>query len=162
MPKIVDGTTYGTDTPEQVIAILERSRKTKLRIHVHYGYTKIGPDHKSDKGLYEDWLEEYETTGHVGRTTGPNKCPIMLPNSRSMGGGIINDGNIIRIRTTQGQELYRHPEYKQGTATVHDIDETHHDRRYLAEVKVNGMTHAKFATRKAADRWMKKMGFTSK
>lgn len=160
MSKIVDGTTYNTDTPDEVIAILERSRKTKLRIRIHMGYTDDPQPGESRKAKGRDWHEEYDVTGHVGRSTGQIKVPLMIANSRSTGGDSISDNRIIRIRTTgkNGKDLYRHPDYHTGKVTLHTIDEHANGKHYTASVKIDGETHANFETDAQARKWLDKMG----
>lgn len=154
MPQVINGTTYKDETPKEVVAILEMSRREGIRIRIHYGYTKP-TDHKP---VGTDWHEENDVTGHVGRSTGSVKIPLMIPNARSSGGTAILDHCIVRIRSTNGVELYRHPQYKPGKATVETIDETHHGKRYTASVKIDGQTHANFQTRQQAIKWIAKMG----
>jgi len=100
MPE-VNGTTYNTEN-RQVIDALERCRASKTRIHVAYG---------NDDG--QDWGETFETKGYVGRSMGPMKVPLLIHNSRSMGGGPILCDKVIRVAETRGgRVLYQHPAYK--------------------------------------------------
>lgn len=99
---VVNGTTYHDETPAEVIRVLENARIGERRIRLCYGDVKTG----------RDWLEEYDVTGRVGRSTGTTKIPLILANSRSSGGPGILDHCIVRITTsTKGKVLYSHPLY---------------------------------------------------
>ena len=104
--KIVDGTYYHKSTPQEVVDILERSRKEGFRIRLYYG----------DKDSGKDWGERHDITGKVGRSTGSIKIPLLISTSRSSGGGGILDDAIVKIEKTPGKQvLYQHPKYyKEG------------------------------------------------
>lgn len=102
--KDINGTEYDAKTPDRVISILERYRQNKSlgRIELDYGDTETG----------RSWGEVYDITGYVGRSTGKYKVPLLIYNSRSIGGGSILDHCIIRIREARGKKvLYQHPKY---------------------------------------------------
>lgn len=101
--KIVDGTYYDARTPDAVISVLEMSRKTKTRLRLDYGDTNTG----------QSWGEQYDILGHIGRSTGSIKIPLLIHNSRSIGGGGILDYCIIKISESKGgRVLYRDENYK--------------------------------------------------
>lgn len=107
--RVVNGTFYREGTPAEVIEILESYRHSwrgaYARLELDYGDTATG----------QSWGEVYDTTGYIGRTMGPIKSPILLPNSRSHGGGIISTDCIVRIRLSRGKRaLYQHPTYKEA------------------------------------------------
>lgn len=108
MPMIVDGTTYHDDTPAAVVQILEqcRTRRPRTRIRLCYGETS-GPN------AGQDWGETYDVAGYVGRSCGPTKIPLLIHNSRSLGGGGILTHCIVSIQESRGGRiLYRHPNYR--------------------------------------------------
>ena len=103
---IVNGTHYHEKTPQDVIDVLEEARDREWRIRVHYGNTLIG----------QDWNEQYDVLGRVGRSMGPVKIPILLYDRRSMCDAPMLDHCIVRIRLSnqqkaKGRDLYRHPNY---------------------------------------------------
>lgn len=101
---IVDGTHYHPGTSEEIIRILERARKTDMRIRVHYGDVKTG----------QDWGDIYHVAGRVSRSIGPVKVPLLIANATSHGGDAMLDHCIVRIRYAnrkEGGDLYRHPNY---------------------------------------------------
>jgi len=83
--KVENGTSYHSDTPEEVIRILENSRNNGTRIRIFYGDNE------------KCWNEEYGMIGRIGRSTGNVKIPLLIQNSRSMGGGAVLDNCIVRI-----------------------------------------------------------------
>jgi hypothetical protein len=87
MYQICNGTYYHVDTPQGAISWLETSRERKQRIRVFYG---------SDGKC---WNDEFDTIGHIGRSCGMIKIPLLIKNSRSYGGGGILDNRIVRIDT---------------------------------------------------------------
>lgn len=150
---VVNGTSYHVGTPKEVIDVLERCRKNRTRIRVHYGTT----DDSSDGPIGRDWLDEFDVSGTLSRSWGPTKIPILLHNSRSMGGGGILDHCIVRIRTTgkNGRDLYRHPGYSQDKVELKEcnVDGLH------CEAYVNGELHARFSSETKGKAWIRKMGF---
>jgi len=97
--KEINGTSYNEETTGKVIQVLERCRQNRIRIIIDYGDTKTG----------KSWGETFDTTGYVGRSSGPVKVPILLHNSKSSGGGAILDSCIIGIKTSNGgKSLYQY------------------------------------------------------
>jgi len=101
--EIHDGTAYHLGTPPEVIRILENHlHDYSERLHLSYG----------DKETGEDWNEEYDVDGYIGRSSGSIKIPLLIHNSRSMGGSGILTDCIVRIQTAKGKiTLYKHPKY---------------------------------------------------
>ena len=98
--KVVNGTFYELNTDNKVIEVLENARKSESRIRIFYGDTITG----------EDWLEDYDTIGIVGRTCGNIKSPILLKRKNSTGGGRILTENIVKI-TIDKRIYYIHDKY---------------------------------------------------
>lgn len=148
MAEIQAGNTiYTVDdgTDPKVVEILSglynASRET--RIQVIYGDTVTG----------NNWLEEHDTCGYVGRTTGIRKSFILVHNKRSLGGGLMSTASILRIQTTKGKVLYTHPNYR-PTRFVIDLkgSETHPVR-----VLVNRVVQAQFTHMAKAIKFMHKV-----
>jgi hypothetical protein len=103
--RFVNGTAYHLETPDAVVKWLETSRQNGQRIRIFYGDVETG----------RDWMEEYDTIGRVGRSTGDVKIPILIKSERSHGGGAILDHCIVRITTKNSKgeivDVYRHPNY---------------------------------------------------
>jgi hypothetical protein len=107
--KVVNGTAYHMKTPEAVIRVLENAMASRARIRVFLGDTETG----------RDWLEEHDVMGYVGRSTGNLQIPLLVNNSRSMGGGALLSHCIIRI-TIDKQTVYAHPTYHREHLMVHE------------------------------------------
>lgn len=96
--KEYNGTFYDIKTPQEVIDVLENARLNRTRILLDYGDVKTG----------KTWGEVNDITGYVGRSTGSIKIPLLIHNSRSLGGGGILDHCIIAIYTSKGKRpLYK-------------------------------------------------------
>lgn len=87
-----NGTYYHKDTPDAVVAVLEECRLNQTRIVLDYG----------DTTTKKSWGEIHDIKGRVGRSTGDRKIPILLHNSRSMGGCSILTHCILSIKESKG------------------------------------------------------------
>jgi hypothetical protein len=98
--KIVNNTEYCNETPNDLITILEQLRENRTRITLDYGDVKTG----------RSWGDTCDITGRLSRSMGPTHIPILVNNSRSLGGGGILDHCIISIRHAnkkQGGVIYK-------------------------------------------------------
>jgi hypothetical protein len=104
--KVLNGTSYHAETPDQVVRALEHARLNRLRIRLYYG--EMG----------KSWGEMNDVTGYVGRSMGPIQVPIILFNARSHGGAAISTDRVVAIRLSakgaNGAEtwLVRHPSFE--------------------------------------------------
>lgn len=85
--KVVDGTHYTQDTPDEVIRVLEAARRSRTRIVVGYK------------------AESHPEVGRVSRTVGDLKAPILVHNERSLGGFEIWTAGIVEIRESATKRL---------------------------------------------------------
>lgn len=99
--KIYNDTWYCLDTPDRVIQILDCAMKNHERIRVFYGDTETG----------RDWMEIYDTIGYVSRSYGNVKIPLLIKNSRSIGGTGILDDSIVKI-TIDKVIVYQQSNYR--------------------------------------------------
>lgn len=144
--KIVDGTYYSANTSDEVIRILEHSRRTGIRLRLHYGDVKTGTD----------WMNEWDVTGKIGRSMGPVRIPLMIASGKDGGPGLL-ENCIVRIReASSNRDLYRIEGYQQGIATTANDSALFPKLPYAA--LVNGETHARFATAEKRSKWFAKMG----
>ena len=99
--QVVNGTFYKKETPKRVINALESSRQyPTMRLIIFYGDGKTG----------KAWGDIEE--GRIGRSTGDIKIPLVICNSRSMGGGSVLDDCIVKIIAAKGKyTIYQHPNY---------------------------------------------------
>lgn len=156
--KRYNGVYYHANTPDAVVRVLDNARSNKHRIRIHYGETD---PNKPDVG--RDWNDEHDMEGRIGNSMGPLKIPILLNNSRSMGGGGLLDHCIVKIRYTgkNGSTLYVHPNYQEPVFTIRPIkpDETVgntnlHEAGYTHLVNPTG---AAFKSEEKAKRYVLKM-----
>lgn len=142
---------YYTATPDAVIQVLERARDNHTRLHISYG----------DRVTGRDWLEEFESYGYVGRSTGRSPIPLLVHNQRSMGGGALMSDNIVRIRTSSGgRVLWQHPSYHHGVIVIRPTDPLTlpNGRVLTAMVERDGDEQARFFNIEGARRYCKKLG----
>ena len=93
-------TQFYEGTDPQVMRVLEDLRKNpRTRVHILTGITETG----------KPWYDQCDTCGYIGRSTGTKPIPLLVYNSRSLGGDAILTANILRIQTTTGKILYEHP-----------------------------------------------------
>ncbi len=152
--KVVNGTYFDVRTPIEVINVLEKARLNRTRLHISLGDSESG----------RDWLEEFECFGFIGRSTGSIKVPLILPLSRSIGGGAILDHCVVRIRhSSGGRVLYQHPEYHHGKTEFRQKEQpiVLDDRRsLLVDVLRDGQVQAAFETVAKAHRYVQKLGLS--
>ena len=152
-------TVYNEHTPAAVRSILEGALQRKTRIRLFYGDTEH-PDFERIHGRKpnpgQSWNDENDVCGYVGRSAGEKPIPLLIANSRSMGGGGILDGSIVRI-LEEGREVYRHPGYRTPAIIIEDERMTRPDGPKVANLPivafVDGKEHARFKTEKQAIRW---------
>ena len=106
--KVLNGTAYHEDTPDEVVRILDDALATHrtTRLRFCFGDTETG----------RDWGEVHDTTGYIGRSTGSIKIPLLIDTINSSGGGGLLDHCIVRIEQKERgdkfyTEVYRHPQY---------------------------------------------------
>lgn len=101
--RIPSGTCFHAETPAAVRLILENARLRGERLRLFYGDVETG----------RDWLEELDTMGTIGRSTGRIQVPLLIRNRRSSGGPAILDHCIVKIM--RGRDvLYQAANYHQG------------------------------------------------
>ncbi len=102
--QIVNGTAYHADTPPQVIDILEKClhSRRQYRFRIWDG----------DRNTGRAWGDI--ETGYIERSTGPIKIPILISNTRSLGGPGLLDHCIVKIEYANKKDggiLYQHKDF---------------------------------------------------
>lgn len=85
--KIYEGTYYSVECTDKLIKTLHQIQVDKIRIKLCYGDLKTG----------QDWKEEFDVLGTIGRSTGSIKIPLLIHNTRAFGGGAIPTDCIVKI-----------------------------------------------------------------
>lgn len=93
--KVVNDTAYHLNTPDDLIAVMERCRKDRTRVRITYGDVATGTP----------WDSYALDVGRIGRSTGSRKIPILVHNARSMGGGGILTDCILQVRESRGGKV---------------------------------------------------------
>jgi hypothetical protein len=100
---VAGDTYYGPGTPAPVRKILERYRKDREReLRLWYGAPDTG----------YDWCSEFEVLGHIGRSCGYVKVPLLVPEGESGGGAILTACILRLMDVSTGRELYRAANYQ--------------------------------------------------
>lgn len=95
--KIVNDTAYHVDTPDALVALLEKLRVLRERCAFVYGDPETGIP----------W-EDRPLRGRIGRSTGNVRIPLLVRTSRSLGGEALLDHCILEVRESVGSKvLYR-------------------------------------------------------
>lgn len=139
-----DNTWYHAETPDDLIVVLEHARENKLHVRVWYGDTETG----------RDWMEEYNVTGRISRSTGHVQIPILLANTRSYGGPGLLDHCIVKLVCTETRQvLWVHPKYQIPVMEI-KLDVEHEPRNLWTVSRIGEPGYvAQFKTRSQAERW---------
>lgn len=146
--KVKNGTSYNSKSNDNCIAAIERARLNSTRVRIWYGDNVTGAS----------WNEEFDIVGTIGRSTGIHKIPLLINNSRAIGGGALLDSCIVHmIDTKTKQALYSHKLFKMPIAIVQDRSQTdfpyNTPKVYTHCVKINGQQHAFFKSESKAKRY---------
>ena len=137
--------TFNNETSDKVKAALVDCYHSKARIRVWYGDTDTGVS----------WLEEYDTIGTIGRSGGQVKIPLLIKNSRSIGGCGILCHCIIRIDVIGSKRtIYKHPLFNVPTLGVYPNLDDETKVQYPFIVLKNGTIQARFKTEKQAYKYI--------
>lgn len=137
---------------EKVIFALSNALHTKRRVRIWYGDVNTG----------RSWNEEYDVVGHIGRSCGEYKEPLIIAKSNSHGGPAILTDRIIRIDDIESKRVV----YKQYNFHVEPMtkvkatDKSLLDKGYIWQVnqkKDDGkiVNIANFKNEKSADNYIK-------
>ena len=133
--------TFNENTCETVKTVLTDCYNKQCRIRIWYG--------DIDTGM--SWLYEYDTTGAIGRSTGQQKIPLLIKNSRSSGGGGILCHCIIRVDVISSRRtIYEHPLFYVPTLGVYPNLDEDTKTKYPFIVLKYGTIQARFKSRTSA------------
>lgn len=148
MSKVVNGTSYKDNTPDKVIDWLELLRTNHIRARLFYG--KDG----------KCWNEEFDTIGTISRSTGTVKIPLLIKNSRSLGGTGIIDNCIVRIDMKDTNNvittIYKDNSVKFDHFVSTDIGTVYNETKDILYARCkNGNSGKRLAAFMNAERWSK-------
>lgn len=136
-------TLFDPDTPFEVQHILEQYRKSKKPLRLFYG----------DRLTGNDWMEENDVVGRIGRSTGPIHVALLLARNDNGGGAILTSSIVRILDATTRRELYRHANYQLPQLRM-QMDASS-ENRYRAQVSdETGKTLARFVSYAKAQAWM--------
>lgn len=134
---------FNKKTPEPVRAVVQELYQNKHRARFFYGDLQTG----------EAWMEEHDVMGTVGKSTGPQPCPLLINNARSLGGGRIM-GSVVKIIDIDTRRvLYEHPSFSNPADRAELVMPSDHPA-YVTNVVIDGKIHARFHSDKAAVNWL--------
>ena len=135
--------TLNEKTSSRVATLLNNLSMSQQRVRLVYGDINTG----------KDWLEEYDVIGTVGRSTGTKQIPLLINNSRSLGGGAILDHCILKIVDVKSKcVLYQHEKYIKPEFTIQYGTSAGHGYNYA--VLCNNIVQANFKTEKQAKNYI--------
>lgn len=139
--KVANGTYYHIETPDAVIRVLEQYRGTQTRLRIFCGDVETGVA----------WTEEWHNMGRISRSCGRIKIPLLIANSRSLGGPGLLDNCILGIRLIGGGRpwLYKNPKLDLGFWSASPLEG---DDKYGGIVHHNGAEYARCGTYEKAQR----------
>ena len=132
---------FDEKTCDKVKTVLTECYNNQCRIRIWYG--------DIDTGL--SWIDEYDVMGTIGRSTGQQKIPLLIKNSRSSGGGGILCHCIIRIDIISSRRtIYKHPLFYVPTLGVYPNLDEDTKTKYPFIVLKYGTIKARFKSRTSA------------
>lgn len=123
------GTWFDPDTPKKARTLLEQYRKSRAKVRVFYGDTKTG----------RDWMEEYDMVGHIGRSGGSMKIPLLISEGEHGGLGLLDSCIVRMIDVETRKEVYCHPRYHLPEMEIRPLD---------GDLAAKGYTYGVWATNK--------------
>lgn len=134
------GLYFNTETDPKVMQIIAENIGTENRLRFFLGMDK------------KYWLEEYDTIGRIGKSTGVTPIPLLIQTSRSLGGtGILT--HCVQMITIDKQIVYQHPEFEIKKFKI--VEAISVD--LPCSVKYDESIVANFTTKDKAERWIRFM-----
>jgi hypothetical protein len=122
---------YDEGTPDGVKKVLERYYNDRTqRIRIFLG----------DKETGQDWENEYDVMGYVGRSTGTKPIALLVHNSRCYGGLAISTSCVVKI-TVNGFTRYEHPTYHYRKHEILPSDLPEYKEMVVREGEVQARFH---------------------
>ncbi len=137
---------YHLATNDKLVAVLEHCRKNRIRIKINIGDIETG----------KSWNEEFDTSGYIGLSKGYQaRFPILVNNSRSMGGGSLMDHCILQVKESKGGKvLYQAENFYHSNFEIKQ-EENQQNPAYQYSLYIDGKLYSKHKTIQSAE-WLKK------
>lgn len=136
---------FNEKTCDKVKTVLTGCYNNQCRVRLWYGDTKTGLS----------WMDEYDMIGTISRSTGQQKIPLLIKNSRSIGGGGILCHCIIRIDIISSRRtIYKHPLFYVPTLGVYPNLDEDTKNKYPFIVLKYGTIQARFKSEKQAKNYV--------
>lgn len=130
-----------------LIDILLNAYNFNFRVRIWYGDSETG----------RSWNDMYDTMGIIRRSTGKIKIPILINNSRSLGGCDVLVGSIIRIDDIEEKRtLWKVPNFHVEDMKIYEIFGNENYKYQIAKLSENSgewEVQASFKTEKQAHNW---------
>jgi len=127
--------TFNENTCDRVKTALTECYNNQCRVRIWYGDIDTGVS----------WLDEYDVVGTIGRSSGQAKIPLLIKNSRSMGGCGILCHCIIRIDVISSRRtIYEHPLFYVPLLTVATNNDNDTKNKYPFIVLKDNELQARF------------------
>jgi len=137
--------TFDNNTCDKVKTVLTECYNNQCRIRIWYGDIDTGVS----------WMDEHDVVGTIGRSTGQQKIPLLIKNSRSNGGGGILCHCIIRIDVISSKlTIYKHPLFDVPTLGVYPNRDEDTKTEYPFIVSKNNELQARFKSEKQAKNYI--------
>lgn len=91
----VNGMYYRENTCPKLITLLEKLKRDRTRVVFDFG----------NKETLTSWNGEYDISGYIGKSTGTKPIPLLIHNSRSLGGGELSTDCVLSVRESKGKRL---------------------------------------------------------
>lgn len=125
-------TYFDPGTDSMAAKALEACRRDDRKVRLMLGDTATG----------RCWLEEHDVVGHIGRSMGALKVPLLIEPGAHGGVAILTNCLLRIVEWDSGRDLYRHPAFRLPNLTIQRIQEQH-DRPW--QVLHEGVIVAAFA-----------------
>ena len=136
---------FNEKTCDKVKTVLTECYNKQCRIRIWYGDNNTGMS----------WMDEYDVIGTIGRSTGQQKIPLLIKNSRSSGGGGILCHCIIRIDVISSKRtVYEHPLFYVPSLGVYPNLDEDTKAKYPFIVLKYGTIQARFKSEKQAKNYV--------
>ncbi|MBI5720667.1 MAG: hypothetical protein KIT17_09370 [Rubrivivax sp.] len=101
-------TYFDPGTDPKVAAVLERCRRNGAKVRLILG----------DPGTGESWLDEYDVVGHIGRSAGLLKVPLIVEPGEDGGPAILTACILAIVDWQTGRFLFRHSSFREPELSI--------------------------------------------